>query len=138
MKLYEFTNQTIEEMLAEIDRRGFLKGLGAAAGLAALGKTSDVLAKPGTFQDVIDHLKKYGEENNMPVGSYNYVHVDTYANSENVIGWVRYQKGKGVQGFVFNLKQRKLQVYDPRLQMFIDLARQGYDRSDNKIKDGKF
>ena len=30
MRLYEFTNQSIEEMLAEIDRRGFLKGLGAA------------------------------------------------------------------------------------------------------------
>ena len=31
MRLYEFTGKTIEEMLAEIDRRGFLKGLGAAA-----------------------------------------------------------------------------------------------------------
>ena len=30
MRLYEFTGKTIEEMLAEIDRRGFLKGLGAA------------------------------------------------------------------------------------------------------------
>ena len=35
MRLYEFTGTTIEEMLAEIDRRGFLKGLGAAAATAA-------------------------------------------------------------------------------------------------------
>lgn len=36
MRLYEFTGRTIEEMLAEIDRRGFLKGLGATA-LAGAG-----------------------------------------------------------------------------------------------------
>ena len=36
MRLYEFTGKTIEEMLAEIDRRGFLKGLGAAAATAAI------------------------------------------------------------------------------------------------------
>jgi hypothetical protein len=36
MRLYEFTGKTIQEMLAEIDRRGFLKGLGAAAATAAV------------------------------------------------------------------------------------------------------
>ena len=37
MRLYEFTNQTVDEMLSEIDRQGFLKGLGAAAATASIG-----------------------------------------------------------------------------------------------------
>lgn len=36
MRLLEVTGYTIEEMLAELDRRGFLKGLGGAAALAAV------------------------------------------------------------------------------------------------------
>jgi len=40
MRLYEFTGRTIEEMLAEIDRRGFLKGLGATAATAAVPSIS--------------------------------------------------------------------------------------------------
>lgn len=54
MRLLEVTGYTIEEMLAELDRRGFLKGLGGAAALAAVPS----LAKAATGNDAKAEMDK--------------------------------------------------------------------------------
>lgn len=59
MRLYEFTNQSIEEMLAEIDRRGFLKGLGAAAATAAIPSMAKAAPfKHGEYKDQMSGEKQ--------------------------------------------------------------------------------
>ena len=54
MKLHEVTGNTLEEILNEVDRRDFLKGLGAAAGLSAVGKSfldnDPQLFEPGIYK----------------------------------------------------------------------------------------
>ena len=60
MKLHEVTGNTLEEILNEVDRRDFLKGLGAAAGLSAVGKSfldnDPQLFEPGIYKGKARHL----------------------------------------------------------------------------------
>jgi hypothetical protein len=74
MRLYEFTGKTIEEMLAEIDRRGFLKGLGAAAATAAIPS----MAKAAPFS----HSKNVDPMTNKERGKSSAVKSD---NSDAVL-----------------------------------------------------
>ena len=69
MRLYEFTGTTIEEMLAEIDRRGFLKGLGAAAATAAI--PSMAKAAPFSHGKNVDPMTNKERGKNSTVKSDN-------------------------------------------------------------------
>jgi hypothetical protein len=104
MRLYEFTGRTIEEMLAEIDRRGFLKGLGAAAGLAALGKSSDATASDTTSMEAILSSVKQNMEKEFKVkkGTVSYIHV--VPGTSSVMGWVRPSPGTTTV-FIYDLKK---------------------------------
>jgi hypothetical protein len=79
MRLYEFTGKTIEEMLAEIDRRGFLKGLGAAAATAAV----PTLAKAAPF--------KHGEYKDQMSGEKQGKFAKVKADNGNATLSVNYQ-----------------------------------------------
>ena len=74
MRLHEFTGKTIEEILAEIDRRGFLKGLGAAAATAAIPS----MAKAAPFS----HSKNVDPMTNKERGKSSAVKSD---NSDAVL-----------------------------------------------------
>ena len=52
MRLNEVTGYSLKELLTEIDRRGFLKGLSAAAATAAIPS----LAKAGDKKDPFDSV----------------------------------------------------------------------------------
>lgn len=55
MRLQEVSGLTTDEMLAEIDRRGFLKGLGAAAATAAVPSLANAAPwKHGQSKDEMD------------------------------------------------------------------------------------
>jgi len=82
MRLYEFTGKTIEEMLAEIDRRGFLKGLGAAAATAAIPS----MAKAAPF--------KHGEYKDQMSGEKQGKFAKVKADNGNATLEIEYESGQ--------------------------------------------
>lgn len=82
MRLYEFTGKTIEEILAEIDRRGFLKGLGAAAATAVVPS----MAKAAPFS--------HGEYRDQMTGEKQGKFAKVKADNGNATLEIEYESGQ--------------------------------------------
>lgn len=129
MRLYEFTGLTTEEILSELDRRGFLKGLGAAAATAAvpgIARAASNKENPALDKEIERTKEIFSKltEFDRRIRRYEYD-----SKSKTLVIYGAWPRGPGYDG---NSVAKSWTIeFDPRLVRFVQLW-----SLDGKIKFG--